>query len=205
MMNSVARAPAANESTRDLCTRLCAIRPPMKAATGYERRNPPVSPMSCDAPPNPWGLNTGRPEAPSIKYRTIVAAERLPPSVSASSITPKVCRVIGTGVNHSGIETCAQTAISRLPPTTADRSNNRLFVRSLVGWGARSAKVCTCYLRFRGCGSRLDIMVEAALFAFNLFQLAPEFGVGEMHPVSPDEQQDTSNASRQSGYRSQED
>jgi len=48
-------------------------------------------------------------------------------------------------------------------------------------------------------------MVEAALFAFNFFQLAPELGVGEMHPVSPDEQQDTSNASRQSGYRSQED
>ena len=149
-MNSVATAPAANASTRErCCTTLCAINPPMKAAIGYEKRNPPVGPMSCEAPPNPWGLKTGSPEAPSIRYRAIAAAERHPPSVSASSITPKVCSVIGTGVNHSGIETCAQTAINKLPPTTAEISNSRLFVRALVCWGARSAKVCTGYLRFR--------------------------------------------------------
>jgi hypothetical protein len=42
-------------------------------------------------------------------------------------------------------------------------------------------------------------VIEAALFAFNLFQLAPEFGVREPHSVSPDEHEDPGNASRQNG------
>jgi len=58
---------------------------------------------------------------------------------------------------------------------------------------------------FEARGSRLAIVIEAALFAFNLFQFAPEFGVGETHSVPPDEQEHTGNASRQSGYRSEED
>ena len=48
-------------------------------------------------------------------------------------------------------------------------------------------------------------MVEATLFAFDLLQLAAELGVGQTHPVSPDEEQDTGNASRQNDYRSEED
>lgn len=48
-------------------------------------------------------------------------------------------------------------------------------------------------------------MVEATLFAFDLFQLAAKFGIGQTHAVSPDKKQDTGNASRQNGYRNEED
>ena len=54
---------------------------------------------SVEPPPE----NTGRPAAPSPRYRTVPAVARRQPKVSAAVMSTKVCRVIGTGVPGTGI------------------------------------------------------------------------------------------------------
>src|ERR1700722_14105814 len=88
----------------------CTIQPVIYAAGVYASRYPAVGPRKRAGPGKPRGWKTGRPAAPSSKYKASVSAPRRAPSRTATRSTPKVWPVIGTGVQGSGNTMCAHNA-----------------------------------------------------------------------------------------------
>src|SRR4051812_7503011 len=77
---------------------------------------------------------------PTTRYPAMVAKARDAPYDAPTSSTPNVCPVSGTGVFGSGIEICADSAISVIPRATrtasATRATERLLGRTRDGTSA---------------------------------------------------------------------
>src|SRR6266849_7538819 len=90
--------------------------------------------MSHSGPPWPCAP-TGSPDNPSSRYKTAAAAPRRVPSTIPTINTASGDIVSGTGVNGSGIATCAASAMNALPATTSAtpvRALPRMTLRSSV-------------------------------------------------------------------------
>ena len=83
-------------------------------------RKPALGPTSAmvEAPP----ANTGSPAAPAARYMSTAAPACFHGSISAASMTTKVCRVIGTGVPGIGTAPAMEAAASRTAKSAGFRT-----------------------------------------------------------------------------------
>ncbi len=70
-------------------------------------------------PGAPIGAKTGKPAAPMLRYNTKLAAPSRGPSRPPTNNTAGTCNVIGIGVAGNGIATCAPSATTNAPMTSA--------------------------------------------------------------------------------------
>ena len=76
--------------------------PTKKAAKGHTIKNPPVGPVRTASPPLPPD-RIGRPKRTITTTNNILIKPNLLPKKLPASITPIVCKVIGTGIKGKGI------------------------------------------------------------------------------------------------------
>src|SRR5690606_18655673 len=104
----------------------CAISPVTKAPGIQPSRKPAVGPARTPSPPRP-PARTGSPRITSRTTSAGASAPRQGPSMEPASITPKVCRVMGTGRKPSGIGGMMPSATIRAAKRGI-RTRSRLFI-----------------------------------------------------------------------------